>query len=285
MSHEGWARNCHCSTARVALDTQELVERRWHFRGPGSARATWTPQVLFPFTGLGPGTASTNQQIKQSWHGFCWNLRVFSSLSPQELSWHTEVTVAKAALLCAYHINNKWLWAPWHKFHGRSCPGQKLLVLKQQWSSCSFRGGQTASFLKKKQLPTYIEFEEILCKYLSLSPAPPAINSCIPLRFMKDDLSEKGMSLQMTDWPPTYDHDPKPDEPFEEIFWIELGNGSVIETDSVSVQHSGRTMPWLGNLCPLLCLLEWTQQSSFPHARQGMRSFSDCSGNKKNESF
>lgn len=39
------------------------------------------------------------------------------------------------------------------------------------------------------------------------------------------------MSQQMTNWPSTYDHDPKPDEPFEEIFWIQLGNGSVIETN------------------------------------------------------
>lgn len=48
---------------------------------------------------------------------------------------------------------------------------------------------------------------------------------------MKDYLSEKWMSQQMTNWPSTYDHDPKPDEPFEEIFWIQLGNGSVIETN------------------------------------------------------
>lgn len=39
------------------------------------------------------------------------------------------------------------------------------------------------------------------------------------------------MSQQMTNWPSTYDHDPTPDEPFEEIFWIQLGNGSVIETN------------------------------------------------------
>lgn len=39
------------------------------------------------------------------------------------------------------------------------------------------------------------------------------------------------MSQQMTTWPSTYDHDPKPDEPFEEIFWIQLGNGSVIEAN------------------------------------------------------
>lgn len=39
------------------------------------------------------------------------------------------------------------------------------------------------------------------------------------------------MSQQMTTWPSTYDHDPKPDEPFEEVFWIQLGNGSVIEAN------------------------------------------------------
>lgn len=52
---------------------------------------------------------------------------------------------------------------------------------------------------------------------------------------MKADLSEKQMSLPMTNWPSSYDHDPKPDEPFEEIFWIELGNGSVIETNLVGL--------------------------------------------------
>lgn len=43
------------------------------------------------------------------------------------------------------------------------------------------------------------------------------------------------MSQQMTNWPSTYDHDPQPDEPFEEIFWIQLGNGSVIETNLVGL--------------------------------------------------
>lgn len=43
------------------------------------------------------------------------------------------------------------------------------------------------------------------------------------------------MSQQMTNWPSTYDHDPQPDEPFEEIFGIQLGNGSVIETNLVGL--------------------------------------------------
>lgn len=223
-------------TARV------VSPRRWHLR---ASLGTWLCQGhlassgFIPAQGLGQAQLHvlnwTKRQIKRSWCGFCWIFfsPVFFSPCPHKSGAGTQRWQWLSPALL-YHINNKWLNSLADPVLDRNllCSGAMQLLLLL---------GNLPPFSRKNSI--YIEFEEILC--ISY-PAPPAINCCIPWRFMKDDLSEKRMSLPMTDWPSTYDHDPKPDEPFEEIFWMELGNGSVIETGSVGLfsTQGGQCQGW-----------------------------------------
>lgn len=194
---------------------------------------------LYPCSGLGAGTApcpelnkTANKEIMM-WVLLNFFSPVFFSPCPHKSGAGTQRWQWLSPALL-YHINNKWLNSLADPVLDRNllCSGAMQLLLLL---------GNLPPFSRKNSI--YIEFEEILC--ISY-PAPPAINCCIPWRFMKDDLSEKRMSLPMTDWPSTYDHDPKPDEPFEEIFWMELGNGSVIETGSVGLfsTQGGQCQGW-----------------------------------------
>lgn len=158
-SHEGWAqavsRTVPGSMARVALEILELVERRGHFRAspgdlvlPGPLRDL---RFYPPSQGLGqaqPPCPELNKSANKAI--MMWFLLKFKGFFPSLFPPCPHKSCAgtrrwqwlSPALLYAYHRNNKWIRAPWPKFPGRSCAGQKPLVLRSNAAPFSEVGKQ-----------------------------------------------------------------------------------------------------------------------------------------------